>query len=157
MRVYDIPVRDDTGNETTLAPYKGQVMLIVNTATQCGFTPQYEGLQSLYNTYHEQGFTVLDFPSNQFGEQAPGSMEDINDFCAVNFSTTFPRFMKQDVNGDAQSPLFGFLKAEKPGLMGKDIKWNFTKFLVDREGRVVRRYAPTTLPKDIAHDIEALL
>ena len=130
----------------------------MNTASKCGFTPQYEGLEELFQQYREQGFEVLAFPCNQFGGQEPGNASEIAEFCKVNFGLTFPLMEKVDVNGDDASPLFDWMKAEKPGLMGsKAIKWNFTKFLIDREGNVVKRYAPTDAPKSIAKDIEKLL
>lgn len=157
MSIYDITVLDRRKNETTLAPHKGKVLLIVNTATGCGFTPQYKGLQELYERYHDRGFEVLDFPSNQFGQQAPGSDEEINDFCELNYQTTFPRYAKIDVNGDDASDLYKHLKAEKGGVLASAIKWNFTKFLVDRNGNVVGRFAPTHKPEDLADDIEAEL
>ncbi len=157
MRIYDIPVTDRDGQETTLAPYEGQVLLIVNTATGCGFTPQYEGLQKLYDDYSGRGFAVLDFPSNQFGGQAPGTMDEIDSFCAVNYNTTMPRFHKVKVNGKEAAPLFTHLKEQQGGVLGDSIKWNFTKFLVDRQGNVVKRFAPQDKPEDIAADIEALL
>ncbi|MBL4897640.1 MAG: glutathione peroxidase, partial [Erythrobacter sp.] len=131
---------------------------VVNTASKCGFTPQYEGLEELFQQYREQGFEVLAFPCNQFGAQEPGNANEIAEFCKVNFGLTFPLMEKVDVNGDDASPLFDWMKAEKPGLMGsKAIKWNFTKFLIDREGNVVKRYAPTDAPKSISKDIEKLL
>ena len=130
----------------------------MNTASKCGFTPQYEGLEELFQQYREQGFEVLAFPCNQFGGQEPGNASEIAEFCKVNFGLTFPLMKKVDVNGDDASPLFDWMKAEKPGLMGsKAIKWNFTKFLIDREGNVVKRYAPTDAPKSISKDIEKLL
>ena len=157
MTIYDIPVLHQDGTEGTLKPYEGQVLLIVNTATHCGFTPQYEGLQELYDRYESRGFQVLDFPCNQFGEQAPGTAEEIQDFCTLHYATSFPRFGKIDVNGENEAPLFHFLKQEKGGLMGEAIKWNFTKFLIDRQGQVVKRYAPMTTPDAIKKDIEVLL
>jgi len=157
MSIYTIPIDDAQGQATTLMPWRGQVLLIVNTATGCGFTPQYEGLQKLYDDYRERGFAVLDFPCNQFGGQAPGTAEEIDSFCTLHYATTFPRFAKVKVNGKEASPLFEHLKQEQPGALGGRIKWNFTKFLVDREGNVVRRYAPQDKPENIAKDIEALL
>ncbi len=157
MSIYDINLKDTNGADTTLEAYKGKLLLIVNTATGCGFTPQYEGLQKLYDDYNEQGFEVLDFPCNQFGNQAPGSDDEINSFCSLNYGTTFPRFEKVDVNGNNESPLFTFLKQEKGGTLGSKIKWNFTKFLVDQEGTVVKRYAPTHTPDKIEKDIIAQL
>lgn len=155
--IWDIQVMDMQGQPVRLADYRGKVLLIVNTATGCGFTPQYEGLQTLYDTYRGRGFEVLDFPCNQFGNQAPGDIGAINDFCALNYHTTFPRFAKIEVNGAGESPLYTYLKKQKGGLLGGHIKWNFTKFLVDQKGQVVRRYAPATKPEDIAGDIEKLL
>ena len=136
----------------------GKVLLVVNTASKCGFTPQYDGLEELYQRYGDQGFEVLAFPCNQFGKQEPGDADEIEQFCKVNFGLTFPLMAKVDVNGDDASPLFDWMKAEAPGLMGsKTIKWNFTKFLIDREGNVVKRYGPADAPKGIAKDIEKLL
>ena len=155
--IYEINAKDNKGNEVKLADYKGQVMLIVNTATGCGFTPQYDGLQKLYETYADKGFEILDFPCNQFGNQAPGSNEEIATFCTGKFGLTFKMFDKIDVNGPNTAPLFQYLKKEKGGLLGSKIKWNFTKFLVDQEGTVLKRYAPTVKPEDIEKDIAALL
>lgn len=157
MSIYEININDNNGNTMNLEAYKGKVMLIVNTATGCGFTPQYEGLQKLYDQYQDQGLEVLDFPCNQFGNQAPGTDAQIHTFCGLNYGTTFPRFEKVDVNGDMESPLFTWLKKEKGGTLGSKIKWNFTKFLVDQEGNVVKRYAPTHTPEKIEKDIVALL
>ncbi len=157
MEIYDIPVIDQQGQTTTLRPYAGQVLLIVNTATRCGYTPQYTGLEQLYRQYKDRGFAVLDFPCNQFGGQAPGTAEEINSFCALTYDTTFPRFGKLNVRGKEEAPLYTYLKGEKSGLFGGAIKWNFTKFLVDREGNVVKRFAPGDKPEDIAAEIEALL
>lgn len=154
----EIPVRRADGTETTLAEHAGKVLLIVNTASKCGFTPQYAGLEELYRRYRERGFAVLGFPCNQFGAQEPGDAEEIANFCSLTYDVTFPVFAKIEVNGADAAPLFEHLKREAPGVLGsKAIKWNFTKFLVDREGNAVRRYAPTTAPGDIAEDIEALL
>ena len=142
----------------SLCQYSGKVLLVVNTASKCGFTPQYDGLEKLYQDYAAQGFEVLAFPCNQFGGQEPGSAEDIEQFCKVNFGLTFPLMQKIDVNGADASPLFDWMKREAPGLMGsKAIKWNFTKFLIDREGSVVKRCGPTDAPAAIAGDIEKLL
>ena len=140
-----------------MSQFEGKVLLIVNTATGCGFTPQYKGLQELYDKYREQGFEVLDFPCNQFGHQAPGTNDEIDSFCTLKYHTTFPRFAKIDVNGKNEEPLFHFLKQEKGGFMGDDIKWNFTKFLISRDGSVVERYAPITKPEKIEQDILKLL
>lgn len=157
MDIYDFNVKDGKGAEISLSQFEGKVLLIVNTATGCGFTPQYKGLQELYDKYREQGFEILDFPCNQFGHQAPGTNEEIDNFCELKYHTTFPRFAKIDVNGDNEEPLFHFLKQEKGGFMGDDIKWNFTKFLISRNGRVVKRYAPITKPEKIEQDILKLL
>lgn len=140
-----------------MSQYKGKVLLIVNTATKCGFTPQYEELQQLYNKYQEQGLEVLDFPCNQFGHQAPGSDEEIGNFCTLRYKTTFPRFAKIDINGNNEAPLYSFLKSQQGGFMNDDIKWNFTKFLVSRDGVVVSRYIPITKPQKIEKDIIKLL
>jgi len=153
-----IPVTQADGSTADLSPWAGQVLLIVNTASKCGFTPQYEGLEALHRKYRDRGFEVLGFPCNQFGAQEPGDAAEIANFCSLTYDVTFPVFAKIEVNGDGTAPLFRFLKDEAPGLLGsKGIKWNFTKFLVDRSGKVVDRYAPTTKPEDIAKDIEALL
>ena len=149
MNIYDFKVKDAQDNEVALADYKGKVLLIVNTATGCGFTPQYEGLQDLYEKYQAQGFEILDFPCNQFGEQAPGTEEEIEDFCQSRYSVTFKMFKKINVNGENEEPLFAYLKEQKKGIMGNKIKWNFTKFLVDRNGNVVERFAPTVVPEKI--------
>ena len=133
------------------------MLLNVNTATHCGFTPQYEGLEELYRDYKDRGFEVLDFPCNQFGGQAPGTAEEIDSFCDLNYNTSFPRFEKIDVNGSEEAPLYTYLKDRQGGILGKAIKWNFTKFLVGRDGRVIRRYAPQTAPHELAADIEAAL
>ncbi len=153
-----IPIVAADGGTTTLADWAGKVLLVVNTASKCGFTPQYEGLEALYRTYGDRGFAVLAFPCNQFGAQEPGDAAEIASFCSLTYDVTFPVFAKIDVNGDATAPLFRHLKKEAPGVLGTQaIKWNFTKFLVDRAGRVVGRYAPTTRPEDLAAEIEALL
>lgn len=157
MNIYDISMKDTNGNNISLKDYKGKVVLIVNTATGCGFTPQYEGLQDLFNKYNNEGLEILDFPCNQFGNQAPGTDEEIVSFCQLNYNVTFKQFSKIDVNGKNESPLYKFLKKEKGGIMGDNIKWNFTKFLVDKEGNVVKRFAPTVAPKDIEKDIKKLL
>ncbi len=152
MSIYDYKVKDKNGSEVSMKNYEGKVLLIVNTATGCGFTPQFEGLQDLYEKYQAQGFEILDFPCNQFGNQAPGSDEEITDFCNSRYGITFQQFAKIDVNGENEAPLFTYLKSQKTGLMGSKIKWNFTKFLVDRNGKVVGRFAPTTTPEAI--DVE---
>ena len=156
--IADFTVINNKGEQIDLKQKLGKIILVVNTASKCGFTPQYEGLEELFQQHREQGFEVLAFPCNQFGGQEPGNASEIAEFCKVNFGLTFPLMEKVDVNGDDASPLFDWMKAEKPGLMGsKAIKWNFTKFLIDREGNVVKRYAPTDAPKSIAKDIEKLL
>lgn len=156
--LYQIPIDLQDGQMSTLESYRGKVLLIVNTATGCGLTPQYEGLQNLYKTYQEKGFEVLDFPCNQFMNQAPGSDQEINTFCSLTYETTFPRFKKVKVNGKDACPLFLHLKEEQSDpLLGKAIKWNFTKFLVDRSGQVIERFSPQTEPSQIATAIEALL
>lgn len=141
----------------SMAEYKGKVLLIVNTATGCGFTPQYEGLEALYKKYKDQGFVVLDFPCNQFANQAPGTEDEIVSFCQMKYNVSFPQFAKIKVNGDEANALYKWLKEQKGGFFSKAIKWNFTKFLVDREGNVVERYAPTTKPEKIEKDILKLL
>ena len=175
--IYDIKVKDDAGKDVSLSDYKGKVLLIVNTATRCGFTPQYKELETLYEKYQKEGLEILDFPCNQFGEQAPGSIQEIHQFCTANFDIQFPQFDKIDVNGANESPLFAYLKAQKgfggfdlTDQMGKlldnmmrkrdadydkkaDIKWNFTKFLVSRDGRVVKRYEPTEKVAGIESDV----
>ena len=153
-----IPVTKPDGSTADLSDHKGEVMLIVNVASQCGFTPQYEGLEALQRKYGERGFTVLGFPCNQFGAQEPGNAEEIANFCKLNYNVSFPLYAKIDVNGDNAAPLYKHLKDEAPGLLGiKSIKWNFTKFLVDRSGKVMKRYPPQTKPEDLARDIEMLL
>jgi glutathione peroxidase len=156
--IYDIPVQAANGEIKTLAEYRGQVMLIVNTASKCGFTPQYQGLEGLYRKYSSQGFVVLGFPCNQFGAQEPGDITEIQNFCSLTYDVTFPLFAKIDVNGSDASPLFQYLKSAAKGVLGSEaIKWNFTKFLVDRHGSVIARYAPTTTPESLERDIEAAL
>jgi glutathione peroxidase len=145
------------GAEIDLSTYAGDVVLVVNTASQCGFTPQYQGLQQLQDTYADRGFTVLGFPCDQFGHQEPGDEAEIQGFCERRFGVTFPLFAKIDVKGEAAHPLFRWLTSEKGGLLGDRVKWNFTKFLVDRDGRVIGRYAPTTKPEKIASDLERTL
>lgn len=157
MNIYSIKVTNIQNQQQDLSAFKDKVLLIVNTATGCGFTPQYEGLQKLYDKYRDKGFEILDFPCNQFGNQAPGTNEEISSFCTLNYKTGFPRFAKVDVNGPGQSELFAWLKSKKGSLLGSDIKWNFTKFLVDRNGNVIRRYGPTVVPAKIEKDIAALL
>ena len=145
------------GHEQPLNEYKGQVVLVVNTASQCGFTPQYGGLERLWDQYADDGFVVLGFPCNQFGNQEPGAEEQIGEFCKSNYGVTFPMFAKVDVNGPDAHPLFRWLRSEKGGLLGDRIKWNFTKFLVGRDGHVIKRYGSTTTPEKLAPRIEAAL
>ncbi|MBN9041028.1 MAG: glutathione peroxidase [Rhizobiales bacterium 62-47] len=155
--VYDFSARTLDGCDISLKQFQGQVLLIVNTASACGFTPQYKGLEALHQQYAARGFSVLGFPCNQFGGQEPGSSRDIEAFCASNYAVTFPMFEKIDVNGGAAHPLYKFLKNEKSGLLGSSIKWNFTKFLVDKQGKVVARHGSTTRPESLTSEIEALL
>lgn len=181
QNVYDFTVLDRRGKEVSLSEYKGKVLLIVNTATRCGFTPQYEALEAMYKDYKDQGLEILDFPCNQFGQQAPGTEEEIHEFCTLNFGTEFPQFKKIEVNGEDESPLFTYLKAQKTfegfdlnDKLGKlldemlskadpdyakksDIKWNFTKFLVDKEGNVVKRFEPTHDMKLVEEEVKKLL
>ncbi|WP_005035198.1 glutathione peroxidase [Holophaga foetida] len=156
--IYDIHVTTIEGEEIPLERYVGKVLLIVNTASKCGFTPQYEGLEELYRRYRDRGFEVLGFPCNQFGGQEPGTDAEIQTFCQLTYQVDFPLFAKLEVNGEGAHPLYRFLKGEARGLLGSEaIKWNFTKFLVDRQGEVVNRFAPTTPPAKLAAEIEALL
>jgi glutathione peroxidase len=156
--IYDFSVKDIHGKEQQLDQYKDKVMLIVNVASECGFTPQYKGLEALYEKMHSRGLEVLGFPCNQFGAQEPGTEKEIESFCELNYGVTFPLFSKVDVNGDQAAPLYKYLKKEKPGLLGTEaIKWNFTKFLVDRKGKVVERYGSNVEPQAIAADVEKLL
>lgn len=156
--IYLISVKTIQGKEVTLADYKGKALLIVNVASRCGFTPQYEGLEALYQKYRERGLVVLGFPCNQFGEQEPGSDAEVKSFCETRFKVTFPMFSKIDVNGANEHPLYAFLKAKQKGLLGSEaIKWNFTKFLVSPSGEVLKRYAPQTEPKTLEGDIEKVL
>jgi glutathione peroxidase len=157
MSLYDFSATLNDGKDKELSAYKGKVLLIVNTASRCGNTPQYAGLQELYAKYHDRGFEVLAFPCNQFGHQEPGGDEEIKEFCEANYGVEFPLFSKIEVNGDEAHPLYKFLKSEKTGLLGDSIKWNFTKFLVDKQGKVIDRYAPMTPPARIASDIERQL
>ena len=153
-----IPVTKSDGSSSDLSDHRGQVLLIVNTASQCGFTPQFEGLEALQRKYGDRGFSVLGFPCNQFGAQEPGNAEEIASFCKLNYDVSFPLYGKIDVNGDNAAPIYKHLKDEAPGLLGiKAIKWNFTKFLVDRSGKVVKRFAPQAKPEDLTKDIESLL
>jgi glutathione peroxidase len=154
MFIYDFSAKLNDGSDQSLADYKGKVLLIVNTASKCGFTPQYKGLQELYAKYHDKGFEILGFPCDQFGHQEPGNDEEIKSFCELHYGVTFPLFAKIEVNGNKAHPLYKFLKSEKGGLLGDNIKWNFTKFLLDKQGTVVERFAPQTTPEKIATDIE---
>jgi glutathione peroxidase len=156
--IYDFTVKDIHGKDVKLDKYKGKTLLIVNTASKCGFTPQYKGLEALYEKLSAKGLEILGFPCNQFGAQEPGTEAEIESFCEVNYGVTFPMFAKIDVNGKGADPLYQYLKEAKPGLLGSEaIKWNFTKFLVDRKGNVVERYAPNAEPASLAPDIEKLL
>ncbi len=156
--IYDFSADLLNGNEQPLSDYEGKVVLIVNTASKCGFTPQFDGLEKLYGDLKDQGLVIAGFPCNQFGAQDPGSNDQIGEFCQINYGVSFPMFSKIDVNGPKADPLYKYLKAEKPGLMGsRRIKWNFTKFLVNRDGKVVKRFAPTDTPGAIRKSIEALL
>lgn len=154
---YDYKVKNISGEDVSMSEYKGKVVLIVNTASKCGFTKQYEGLEELYKKYKDQGFVILGFPCNQFGAQEPGGNEEIKNFCTSTFSVTFPMMSKIDVNGDDADPLYKFLKKEKGGILGDDIKWNFTKFLIDRDGNVVDRFASQKTPKALEKEVEKLL
>ncbi|MBA6414977.1 glutathione peroxidase [Colwellia sp. 6M3] len=156
--IYQFSANNNLGELVPLSTYQGKVMLLVNTASACGFTPQYQGLQALYQQYQAKGLEILAFPCNQFGKQEKGDDSEIKQFCDLNFNISFPLFSKVDVNGENAHPLFDYMKNEAPGLLGsKSIKWNFTKFLVNNQGKVVKRYSPTTKPADIASDIEAML
>jgi glutathione peroxidase len=156
--IADFTVKMPGGKDLSLADKAGKVLLVVNTASKCGFTPQYDGLEALWRKYGERGFEVLAFPCNQFGGQEPGNAEEIESFCKVNFGVSFPLMSKIEVNGDGADPLYNWLKAQAPGVLGtKGIKWNFTKFLIGRDGKVVRRYAPTDKPEKLEADIAALL
>lgn len=158
MSVYDYSAKTLDGQDVSLADYRGQALLIVNTASKCGFTPQYEGLEALYKTYKDRGFTVLAFPCNQFGAQEPGDAAEIANFCSLTYDVTFPVMSKIDVNGADAHPLYRFLKKEQKGVLGTEaIKWNFTKFLIGKDGEVFERFAPTTKPEDLKAAIEALL
>lgn len=155
--IYDYVVKDAEGKDVSLSEYKGKALLIVNTATGCGFTPQYEGLENLYKRYKDQGFEILDFPCNQFGNQAPGTESEIKSFCQLKYNTSFKLFGKVEVNGANEEPLFTFLKKQKGGLLGSKIKWNFTKFLVDKNGNVVERFAPTVTADKIEGKVKNIL
>ena len=155
MSFYDFSVKSRNGEDVSLEQYRGKVVLVVNTATGCGFTPQYEGLQNLYTRYKDKGFEILDFPCNQFLNQAPGSDNDIHTYCTGRFGITFPQFSKIEVNGKNESPLYTFLKSQKKGFLTSKIKWNFTKFLIGKDGTVVGRYAPTFTPEKLDEIIKA--
>ena len=155
--IYDFSVLDQDNQMISLDTYRGNVLLVVNTATGCGLTPQYQGLQELYDRYHDQGFEILDFPCNQFMGQAPGSAEEINAFCSLHYQTTFPRFTKIKVNGKEAEPLYVWLKDQKSGPLGKRIEWNFAKFLIGREGQVLERFSSKTAPQNLQESIENLL
>lgn len=157
MHLYDIEVPKIDGSTYSLSQYKGDVLLIVNTASECGLTPQFEGLQKLYDTYRDKGFTILGFPSNQFGKQEPGSGEEAAANCQLNYGVTFPMHEKIEVNGDNAHPLYNYLKSQKSGIFGDKIKWNFTKFLINRDGQVVKRFSPQKTPENLKQDIENLL
>jgi glutathione peroxidase len=158
QNIYSFTAQNGQGQMIPLSTFKGKVLLVVNTASRCGFTPQYEGLEELYKAYHQRGLEILAFPCNQFGQQEPGSNEEILSFCEMNYHITFPVMAKIDVNGDQADPFYEYLKTKAPGLLGsKAIKWNFTKFLINAQGEVVERYAPQTTPKDLAKDIEKYL
>jgi glutathione peroxidase len=158
MSVYDYSAKTLDGQDVSLADYRGQVLLIVNTASKCGFTPQYDGLEALYKAHKDRGFTVLAFPCNQFGAQEPGNAEEIASFCSLTYDVTFPVMSKIDVNGADAHPLYRFLKKEQKGVLGTEaIKWNFTKFLIGKDGEVVERFAPTVKPEDLKVAVEALL
>ena len=155
---YDFSARTLDGQDQQLADYKGKAMLVVNTASKCGFTPQYTGLEKLWEAYKDQGLVVLGFPCDQFGHQEPGDADEIRNFCSLNYDVSFPLYEKVEVNGGAAHPLWKWLKQEKPGLLGMEsIKWNFTKFLIDKNGRVVKRYAPTDTPEKIEKDLASVL
>ncbi|MBT2636667.1 glutathione peroxidase [Bacillus sp. ISL-39] len=155
--VYDFTVKKPNGQEQSLSDYEGKPMLIVNTASKCGLTPQFKGLQEMYDEYQEQGLEILGFPCGQFNDQEFDNIEETTEFCQLNYGVSFPMFAKIDVNGAKADPLFTYLKEQKGGVLTKDIKWNFTKFLVDRNGQVVKRYAPTTEPEKIKNDLVKLL
>lgn len=157
MSIYQFEVKEKTGELRSLKDYEGKVVLIVNTASKCGFTPQFEGLQALYEKYKDRGFVVLGFPCSQFNDQEFDNIDETMQFCQLNFGVSFPMFAKVDVNGEHADPLFNYLKEQKRGLLTRKIEWNFTKFLVDRQGQVIKRFAPTTSPEKIEQDIVKLL
>ena len=158
MNIYQFSAQNIKGEEQSLEQYRGKVIVVVNTASKCGFTPQFEGLQNLYEKYKDRNFVILGFPCNQFGGQEPGGEEEIQSFCQRNYGVDFPMFAKVDVKGDNAHPLFQYLSEKAPGILcSKAIKWNFTKFLIDKDGEPVQRFSPKTAPKDLEHDIEQLL
>ncbi|MBO1626814.1 glutathione peroxidase [Bacillus arachidis] len=158
MTVYDFSAKTITGEEKSLREYEGKVLLIVNVASKCGFTPQYKGLQAIYEKYKEQGFEILGFPCNQFGGQEPGTEEEITSFCELNYGVSFPMFAKVDVKGDSAHPLYTYMTEQAPGIFGmKAVKWNFTKFLIGRDGKVIDRFAPQTKPEELEKEIERVL
>ena len=157
MNIYDFQVKDAKGNVVNLSEYKGKTLLVVNTATGCGLTPQYKGLQHLYEKYQSKGLEILDFPCNQFGKQAPGTEEEIHQFCEINYKTTFRLFSKIDVNGKNELPLYTYLKGQKGGFLNKRIKWNFTKFLINKKGEVIERFGPMETPEAIEEKIARIL
>ena len=157
MSIYDFKMKDADGQMVDFNEYKNKILLIVNTATGCGFTPQYEGLEALYRKYQNDGFEILDFPCNQFASQAPGRDSEIKSFCQLNYDTTFRQFSKIEVKGKNQAPIYKYLTENQGGILGSEIKWNFTKFLVDRDGNIIKRYAPSTKPEKIEADIKKIL
>ncbi|WP_430414748.1 glutathione peroxidase [Parasphingorhabdus sp.] len=157
MQITEYKIKEADGSLRDLSAHRGKVLLIVNTASKCGFTPQYEGLEKLYQEYHDQGLEILAFPCNQFGNQEPGDADEIKNFCTLNYDVSFPLMGKVEVNGSDADPLWKYLKSEKSGLLGSRIKWNFTKFLVDREGNVVARHGPAVKPEQLKSEIEQLL
>lgn len=156
-KFYDFSAKSIQGEDISMSKYKGKVVLVVNTASKCGFTPQLKGLEKLFENYHQQGFEILGFPCNQFGGQEPGNEKDIQQGCMINYGVTFQMFSKVDVNGDDAHPLFKYLKSQKKGLLGSKIKWNFTKFLIDQQGNVIKRFASTTKPESIEQYVKNLL
>lgn len=157
MSIYDFQMKDADGQMVDFNEYKNKVLLIVNTATGCGFTPQYEGLEALYKKYQKDGFEILDFPCNQFASQAPGTDSEIKSFCQLTYDTTFRQFSKIEVKGKNQAPIYKYLTENQGGILGSEIKWNFTKFLIDRDGNIIKRYAPSTKPEKIESDIKKIL
>jgi glutathione peroxidase len=154
---YQFTAKSLQGNDISMETYKGKVILVVNTASKCGLTPQYEGLENLYKMYSERGLVILGFPCNQFGNQEPGTEKEISEGCLINYGVSFPMFSKIEVNGDGTHPIFRYLKSKLPGTFGKKIKWNFTKFLIDRNGEPIKRFSPTTIPEKLVSDIEQAL